>query len=91
MGHPTPKKYNFAVEIEWHHLCQTLCDRPFALLRKRFGKIVSRSISPTVYARLFCTKVVRVAFLYLLLRFFLWQMDIGTKAARKMLEKKTQG
>ncbi len=46
------------------------------------------SISLTFYAQLFCTKVLRTAFLYMHLRFvrFGWNI-IGAKAAREMLVK----
>ena len=48
------------------------------------------SISPTFYARLFCTKGFRAAFLYLHCRFKLFRRkEIGAKAARKMLVKLT--
>jgi len=46
------------------------------------------SISPTFYARLFCTKVLFEAFLYLQFGFVtFFQKDISAKAARKMLMK----
>jgi hypothetical protein len=42
------------------------------------------SISPTFYARIFCTKVLREAYLYLHLRFELfWCKDIGANALIK--------
>jgi hypothetical protein len=48
------------------------------------------SISPTFYAQLFCTKVLRKAFLSLDLRFVLfWRKTIGAKAARNELVKLT--
>ncbi len=50
------------------------------------------SISPTLYARLFRTKVSCEAFLYLNLRFVLFRRkNIGAKAARNMLVKLTPG
>ncbi len=48
------------------------------------------SISPTFYARLFRTKVLREAFLYWNWRFLLfWRKNIGAKAARNILVKLT--
>ena len=50
------------------------------------------SISPTFYKQLFCAKDFRAAFLHLHCRFKLFRRkEIGTKAARKMLVKLTQG
>jgi hypothetical protein len=50
------------------------------------------SISPTLYARLFRTKVLRKAFLYLDLSFVLfWRKNIGAKAACNMLVKLIPG
>jgi hypothetical protein len=48
------------------------------------------SISPTLYAWIFHTKVSREAFLYLDFRFVLfWRKNIGAKAASNMLVKLT--
>jgi hypothetical protein len=48
------------------------------------------SISPKSYARLFRTKALREAFLYLDSRFVLfWRKNIGVKAVRKILVKLT--
>ncbi len=50
------------------------------------------SISPTFYARLLRTNVLRETFLYLDLRFVLfWCKNIGAKAAHILLMKLTQG
>ncbi len=50
------------------------------------------SISPTFYARLFCTKVLHETFLYLDLRFVLfWRKSIGAKATSILLVKLTRG
>ncbi len=53
---------------------------------------LQESISPTFYARIFCTKVLRKIFLFLDFRFVLfWRKNIGAKASRILLMKLTPG
>jgi hypothetical protein len=48
-------------------------------------RVVQVTISPTFYAQLFCTKVLRKASLYLHFRFVIfWNKNIGAKASRKI-------
>ena len=67
---------------------QTTCG--WDAFRRGSGQKVS--ISPTFYEQLFRMKVFWAAFLYLHCRFKLfWRLEIGAKAACKMLAKLTQG
>jgi len=62
------------------------------LWRQRISRADKVSISPTFYAKLFCTNLVCKAFLYVQFDFVIfWQKNISAKVLRKILVKLAKG